>query len=60
MLARFLMLCLQQPDIEKKIEEAPNSAYETGVLIGTYLPFVVLVIIAYLIYYYSKKRRGSE
>ena len=60
MLSRFLLLYLQQPDIEKKIEEAPNSAYETGVLIGTYLPFVVLVIIAYGIYYYTKKRRGSE
>ena len=50
----------QQPDIEKKMEEAPDSAYEIGVVIGSYLPFVVLVIIAYAIYYYNKKRRGSE
>ena len=57
---KTLLFLLQQPDIEKKIEEAPDSAYETGVLIGTYLPFVVLVIIAYAIYYYTKKRRGSE
>lgn len=39
------------------MEEAPDSAYEIGVVIGTYLPFVVLVIVAYLLYYYSKKRR---
>lgn len=48
---------LQQPDIEKKIQEAPDQAYEIGVVIGSYLPFVVLVIIAYLIYNYQKKRK---
>ncbi|MDC6391048.1 hypothetical protein PP182_20345 [Maribacter sp. PR1] len=47
-------------DIEKKIEEAPDSAYEIGVAIGTYLPFLVLILVAYLFYSYSKKRRGSE
>jgi len=57
---RAILLFLQQPNIEKKMEEAPNSAYEIGVVIGSYLPFVVLVIIAYVIYYYNKKRRGSE
>ena len=56
----LLLFFLQQPDIEKKMEEAPDSAYEIGVVIGSYLPFVVLVIIAYAIYYYNKKRRGSE
>ena len=55
-----LLAILQQPDIEKKIEEAPNSAYEIGVVIGSYLPFVALVAIAYGIYYYNKKKRGSE
>ena len=54
------MLFIQQPNIEKKMEEAPDSAYEIGVVIGSYLPFVVLVIIVYLIYNYNKKRRGSE
>ena len=55
-----LLAILQQPDIEKKIEEAPNSAYEIGVVIGSYLPFVALAAIAYGIYYYNKKKRGSE
>ena len=51
-----ILFLLQQPDIERKMEEAPDSAYEIGVVIGSYLPFVVLVIIAYLIYHYNKKR----
>lgn len=55
---RGLLLLLQEvSEIEKKMEEAPDSAYEIGVVIGTYLPFVVLVVVAYLLYYYSKKRR---
>ncbi|GLU43137.1 hypothetical protein [Allomuricauda sp. NBRC 101325] len=55
-----LMLFLQQSNIEKKMQEAPDSAYEIGVVIGSYLPFVVLAGIAYAIYHYNKKRRGSE
>jgi hypothetical protein len=55
-----LILFLQQADIEKKIQEAPDSAYEIGVVIGSYLPFVVLVGIAYALYYYNKKKRGSD
>ena len=55
-----LIFLFQQPDIEKKMQDAPDSAYEIGVVIGTYLPFLVLVIIAYGIFYYNKKKRGSE
>ena len=57
---KLILLLLQQPDIEKKMQEAPDSAYEIGVVIGSYLPFVVLVGIAYAIYRYNKKKRGSE
>ena len=57
---KVLLFLLQQPDIEKKIQEAPDKGYEIGVVIGTYLPFIVLVGIAYGIYYYQKKRRGQE
>ncbi|WP_197062674.1 hypothetical protein [Muricauda sp. MAR_2010_75] len=55
----MLFAILQQPDIQKKMEEAPDSAYEIGVVIGSYLPFVILAAIAYVIYYYNKKKRGS-
>ncbi|MCL6266758.1 hypothetical protein [Flagellimonas myxillae] len=56
---RQLFLFLQQTDIEKKMEEAPDSSYEIGVVIGSYLPFVVLVGIAYAIYHYNRKKRGN-
>ncbi len=42
------------------MQEAPDSGYEIGVVIGSYLPLVVLVAIAYGIYYYNKKKRGSD
>ncbi len=54
------MWLIQQSTIEKKMEEAPDSAYEIGVVIGSYLPFVVLAGIAYAIYYYNKKNRDLE
>ena len=46
---------IQEVDINEKIQNAPNSSYEIGVFIGSLLPFVVLVTLAYLIYRYHKK-----
>ena len=60
MMMGVCMVLQDVSEIEKKMEEAPDSAYEIGVAIGTYLPFVVLILVAYLFYYYSKKRRGTE
>ncbi|MBA4745430.1 MAG: hypothetical protein H2058_09230 [Muricauda sp.] len=57
---KVLLFLVQQSNIEKKMEEAPDSAYEIGVVIGSYLPFVVLAAIAYAIFYYTKKNKGSE
>jgi len=51
------ILALQQVNIEEKIKDAPDKGYEIGVVIGTYLPFVVLVIIAYFVYHKAKKRK---
>lgn len=51
----FLVL---QVDIEEKINNAPDGGYEIGVVIGTYLPFILLVAIAYFFYYQAKKRKG--
>jgi len=51
---------LQEVNIEDKINNAPDSSYEIGVFIGSMLPFVVLAIIAYAIYYYNKKRLNKE
>ena len=59
MLASFIAL-LQQVDIEEKIKNAPDDGYQVGVVIGTYLPFAVLVLIAYLVYYKAKNRKDLE
>jgi uncharacterized membrane protein YukC len=56
-----LFLVFQESfEIEKKMQVAPDNSYEIGIAIGTYLPFVVLVLIAYVFYYYSKKRKSRE
>jgi hypothetical protein len=59
MFASFIAL-LQQIDIEEKIKNAPDDGYQVGVVIGTYLPFAVLVLIAYLVYYKAKNRKDLE
>jgi len=53
-------MLIQQPNIEEKIENVPDQWYEIGVLIGTYLPFVVLVIIAYLMFNRFKNRSDLD
>jgi hypothetical protein len=50
-------LVLQNVNIEEKIKNAPNEGYEIGVLIGSYLPFVLLVVLAYWTYSRAKKRK---
>jgi hypothetical protein len=47
------------PEIEEKLKKATNSNYEIGVLIGSYLPYFILVILAYLMYN-SFKNKNNE
>lgn len=56
----FLVSLLQQVDIEEKIKNAPDKDYEIGVFIGSMLPFVVLVLVAYGIYRYNKNKINKE
>ncbi|WP_347923335.1 hypothetical protein [Pontimicrobium sp. SW4] len=56
----ILATILQEVDIEEKLKNAPDNGYEIGVFIGSMIPFVVLAIIAYTIYYYNKKRANKE
>ncbi|WP_299550868.1 hypothetical protein [Seonamhaeicola sp.] len=56
----LLTTLLQQVDIEEKIKNAPDKGYEIGVFIGSMLPFVILVILAYALYRYNKKRLDKE
>ena len=55
-----IILLFQEIDIEGKIKDAPDSGYEIGVVIGTYLPFVVLVLIAYIVYYKAKNSNRDD
>ncbi len=51
-----LISLLQDVDINEKINSAPDASYKIGVFIGTLLPFVVLVTIAFLIYRNRKNK----
>jgi hypothetical protein len=52
-----LILLLQKVNIEEKIKNAPNDGYEIGVLIGSYLPFIILALLAYWTYHRAKNRK---
>ena len=52
-----LILLLQKVNIDEKIKNAPNDGYQIGVLIGSYLPFVLLVLLAYWTYNRAKNRK---
>lgn len=58
----FLLVFLQSnaSQIEEKIKNAPDSSYEIGVVIGTYLPFVFLAGLAWLFYYLVKRRNKNK
>lgn len=51
---------IQKASIEEKLQNAPDSGYQTGIIIGSFIPFVVLVGLAYWMYYKSKKRNEQE
>ena len=55
-----ILLLLLQVDIEEKMQNAPDKGYEIGVVIGTYLPFVVLVVIAYFMFNRFKNRKDLD
>ena len=50
----------QKVNIEEKMKNAPDKGYEIGVVIGTYLPFLVLIIIAYTTFFYLKKKEKNK
>ncbi|GAB3709906.1 hypothetical protein GCM10028861_02340 [Flavobacterium koreense] len=56
---KFISL-IQQVNIDDKIKNAPDNGYLIGVWIGYVLPFVVLIGLAYYMYYRSKNRKDLE
>ena len=59
MLLNFIAF-FQQIDVEEKLKNAPDKDYEIGIVIGTYLPFILLVGLAYFTYYKAKNRKDLE
>lgn len=55
-----LILLFQQVNIEEKLKNSPDSSYQTGVLIGSFVPFVLLIGLAYWMYYHFKKDQRNE
>jgi hypothetical protein len=47
---------MQKVDIAEKIKEAPDSGYQIGVVIGSFIPFLILGGIALWMYTRAKKR----
>lgn len=45
-----------QVDVAEKMKNAPDSGYQIGVIIGSFIPFVILIGIAYWMYNRAKKR----
>ena len=55
-----LILLLQQVNIEDKLKNSPDSGYQSGVVIGSFIPFVLLVVVAYWMYYRATKADRKE
>ncbi|WP_188363148.1 hypothetical protein [Flavobacterium orientale] len=53
------LVFLQQTAIEEKLKNAPDGGYQIGVLIGSLIPFIILVGLAYWMYYAAKKRNKN-
>lgn len=51
-----LISLLQKVDVAEKIKNAPDSSYQIGVIIESFIPFIVLIGIAYWMYNRAKKR----
>jgi hypothetical protein len=52
-------IALAHVNIEDKLKSAPDENYQIGVLIGSFVPFIVLVGLAYFLYYRAKKRENN-
>jgi hypothetical protein len=52
----YIISLFQKVDVAEKLKNAPDSGYQIGVVIGSFIPFVILVGIAYWMYNRAKKR----
>ncbi|WP_196216482.1 hypothetical protein [Flavobacterium sp. LC2016-01] len=52
----YIISLLQKVDVAEKIKNAPDSGYQIGVVIGSFIPFLILGGIALWMYKRAKKR----
>ncbi|MFV8324527.1 hypothetical protein [Flavobacterium sp. ZS1P14] len=52
----IILALVQQVNIEEKLKNATDSSYQTGIIIGSFIPFVILIGLAYWMYTSAKKR----
>ncbi len=55
-----LILPFLQIDVNEKLKNAPDDSYQIGIIIGTYLPVILLLGIAWFVYWRAKKRKDLE
>jgi hypothetical protein len=51
-----IIVLAQQVNIAEKLRNATDGSYQTGVIIGSFVPFVILIGLAYWMYSNAKKR----
>ena len=55
-----LLSIILQVNITEKVKHAPDPSYQIGIVMGNFLPFLILVGIAYWMYYRAKNRNDNE
>jgi len=56
---KSLLFLVQAANLEDKLKNAPDDSYRIGLIIGSFVPFIALVAIAYWMYYAAKKRENN-
>ena len=51
-----ILTLVQRVNIEEKLKNATDNGYQIGVVIGSFIPLVVLLALAYWMYSSAKKR----
>lgn len=51
-----ILALVQRVNIEQKLKNATDSNYQIGIVIGSFIPFVILLALAYWMYTNAKKR----
>ena len=52
----MIITLVQQVNIAEKLKNATDNSYQTGIIIGSFVPFVILIGLAYWMYSSAKKR----